>query len=240
MQTTMSRRRLVAGVYGRNPHQIEPRVQAIVDGVFLDRDGLVIGAVKGSTLRPYTPADMRRVPLEQTLGANAAIPHQYKLLIMNYEETGMAHGDYLMAMLEKYKATGDGSAKQRARRAFAAARRLADAVAQTNPYGRGWWPKPYGGMKDLNEMFETSIDQTVKIVLALTQYERELATAAERRWCRMQVRAMADWWIKHHFTTGYFGNCCWWYLHPHATRPRGSCTSCAKAWPTRRGQRPGT
>ncbi|MBT4817636.1 MAG: hypothetical protein HON70_18165, partial [Lentisphaerae bacterium] len=57
---------------------------------------------------------------------------------------------------------------------------------------------------------------TIKIVLALTQYDQQLATASERDWIRMQVRAMADWWIEHHYTTRYFGNCCWWDRHEAA------------------------
>jgi hypothetical protein len=213
LETRNSKVGRVRGVYGADPHASEPRIQRIVDRFFLDEDGLVIGAIKGSSLRRYTRADMRGVPLEKTIGADLGAPHKYKLLVMNYEETGMAHGDYLMAMLEKYKATGDRAVRARARGAFRAIRQLADTVARTNPYGRGWWPKPYGGMRDLNEMFETSIDQVSKIVLGLAQYEREMATERERQWIRMQVRAMADWWIRHHFTTRYFGNCCWWDLH---------------------------
>ena len=232
MPGKMSMKQLVNGVYGQDPEMCEPRIQEIVERIFLDPAGLVLGAVKGATLRPYTAADMKGVRLEETLGADAGMPHQYKLRLMNYEETGMAHGDYLMAMLEKYRATRDPLVCRRAKSAFAAIRQLADTVAADNPYGRGWWPKPYGGMNDLNEMFETSIDQTIKIVLALVQYDRELAEPAESRWCRMQVRAMADWWITHHFTTRYFGNCCWWDLlrAPHSAAALPCLVRQAMAW----------
>ncbi|MBT4817655.1 MAG: hypothetical protein HON70_18260, partial [Lentisphaerae bacterium] len=138
----------VRGIYGTTPEACESRISNIVQDVFLDRDGLLIGAVKGSTLKPYTQADMKGVPLEKTLGKDLGAPHQYKLVLMNYEETGMAHGDYLMMLCEKYQATRGGEVRSQAATAFQAIQRLADTVAETNPYGRGWWPKPYGGMND--------------------------------------------------------------------------------------------
>ena len=224
--------KLIKQSYGNTLEDIEQNICTIIGEYFIDQDGLLIGAINGDTLLPFTNADMKGVRLETTLGADLGAPHKYKLLLMNYEETGMAHGDYLMALLEKYKATGSEQVKKQAHQAFLVIKQLADTIAETNPYGRGWWPKPYGGLKDLNEMFETSIDQVTKIVLALAKYDRELATVEERDWIRMQVRAIADWWIHHHYTTRYFGNVCWWDLHeaPHSAAALLYLVRQAMAW----------
>lgn len=209
-----SRRALVEGVYGSAPEACAPRIEALVEALFVDAAGLVRGAISGRTLRPYTQRQMGHVPLTQTYCWRGAFPLKYKPVALNYEETGMAQGDYLLAMCHKHRATGEDRARRIADRTYGAIRELAETIGASHPYGWGWWPKPFGGMKDLNEQSETSIDQCTKVMLGLELYESTLARRGDARWCRRFAIAMADWWIEHGYATNYFGNTAYWDLMP--------------------------
>jgi len=213
------RRKLVDGTYGENLPEIAERIEAIVEGVFRDSAGFVRGAVNLNTLKPFTHADVERYPLAEMYTRNANIPWKLKKLIMNYEEADMATGDYLMALVHQAAAADDREIRRQARGVFEAICALCDNAAATNSLGPGWLPKPYGGIRDVSEMCETSADQYTKITLALELYARELANKRERDKAHRLIVSFADWWIEHWYTTSYFGRCLWWWRHnsPHGT-----------------------
>jgi hypothetical protein len=212
------RLRLASGCYGHDLPAIEVRIQRIVQAIFLDRHGFVRGGVHARTLAPYTPRDMRHIRPEEMFCANAGMPRKWKPLVMNYEEADMATGDYLLGLVHKCKVTADPAVRRQARAAFEGIRRLCHNAFTKNPYGRGWLPKPYGGIIDVGEVFECSVDQYAKISLGLDAYSRELADSRERAAAEDILVAFADWWIEHGYTSNYFGNCCWWWRAklPHA------------------------
>jgi hypothetical protein len=146
------------------------------------------------------------------------MPTRWKKLVMNYEEADMATGDYLMALVHKSAVTRDQQARDKARQTFRAIRLLCANAFAKNPYGRGWLPKPYGGIADVGEVFECSVDQYNKIALALDFYGRELAGPKEKQEAEDILVAFADWWVDRGYTANYFGNCCWWWKteYPHA------------------------
>ena len=208
----------MSGRYGDSLSDMEQRIRSIVRQVFIDSHGFVRGAVNIRTLKPFTHQDVAHLKLGEMYTRNANIPWRMKKLIMNYEEADMATGDYLMSLVHKFRATGERTVREQARRVFEAIALLCENSFSTNVLGRGWLPKPYAGIGEVAEMCETSADQYTKITLGLDLYAREVATAAERRRAEGLILAFADWWVEHWYTTSYFGRCLWWWRHnsPHA------------------------
>ena len=208
----------MTGTYGDTLPAMAERIEQIVRNVYLDANNFVRGAVNVKTLRPFTDRDVARYPLEEMYTRNANIPWQHKKLIMNYEEPHMATGDWLRALTHRFAVTGDEQVRDRARKTFEAVCLLCDNSFSTNMLGEGWLPKPYNGIRDVAEMYETSADQYTKITLALELFAREVATKRERQRAHRIIVAFADWWIEHWYTTSYFGRCLWWWRHnsPHA------------------------
>jgi len=206
--------------YGETLEEVEATVQQVVERVFRDEDGLVRSGVYGKTMRPLMLEEVRDRP--HGIGCyseNHAMPNRYKPIYNNYENAGQASGKYIRAMLKKYRATGDPAVLGRARQTVRALELLWNNVAEQNPYGRGWLPKPFGGARDVSEMFECSPDQYADVTLGLDRYHDEAADADERLMIERMVASFADWWLEHDYTTSYQGACCWWKRtdFPHAT-----------------------
>ena len=238
--------------YGRHLAEVEVTVQEVVERVFRDADGLIRSGVYGRTMRPLRAREATdRVFGIGGYAENHAMLNRYKPVYMNYENAGQASGKYIRAMLRKYAVTDDRVALDRTKRTVDAIRLVWDNVARTNPYGRGWLPKPFGGARDVSEMFECSPDQYTDVTLGLECYYRDAADARERRVIERMVVSFADWWLAHDYTTTYQGTCCWWkrtnfphavgfflYLNAlaHAFRPRPKYVDAFDLWLTlRRG-----
>lgn len=206
--------------YGKTLAEIEPTIHRVIQRIFVDEDHFLRSFVNGRTMRPYRLADLPGHDFGRgTFTENSSMPRKLKPLWLNYEDADMATGDYLCALLEKYRVTGDRRVRAEARRTCQAIRRLCRNAFTANAsphYRRGWLPKPYGGIRRVAECFECSVDQYMKITGALEQYRNELADVRERGEIKAIVLAFADWWIDHDYTSNYFGNCCWWLKAGHA------------------------
>lgn len=206
--------------YGDSLAEIEATIHRVIQRIFVDEDHFLRSFVNGRTMKPYRLADLPGHDFGRgAFTENSSMPRKLKPLWLNYEDADMATGDYLCALLEKHRVTGDRRVRAEARRTYRAIRLLCRNAFTTNAsphYRRGWLPKPYGGIRHVAECFECSVDQYMKITCALEKYRDELANARERREIKEIILAFADWWIDHDFTTNYFGNCCWWLKAGHA------------------------
>jgi hypothetical protein len=206
-------------VYGRTLDEVERTAQEVVEKVFRDKDGMIRSGVNGRTMRPLKEKDVTDRP--NGLGTCvecAYMPRHLKPLWLNYEDAGMASGKYLCAMLNKHAVTQAPKTLAYARRTFEALVLLWNNCAAKNPFGRGWMPKPYAGIRDVSEVFECSVDQYSDITQGLYAFYREAATPPERQTIKEMVLSFADWWMERDYTTGYMGHCCYWkrleYAHP--------------------------
>ncbi|MCE9589596.1 MAG: hypothetical protein K8S99_03635 [Planctomycetes bacterium] len=205
--------------YGKTLAQAEATAQQVVERIFRDEDDILRSGVYGKTMKPLRLED---VPCGHaglmTLVRAKAIPPQFQPVWLNYENTMQASGKYLIALCEKYKATNSPQTRDLARRLVAAVAKLWKNAAAQHPYGRGWMPKPYGGIRDVSEMYETSADQYADLTFGLHQYWRDLADEEERNLIQEMILSFAAWWYDHDYSGGYLGRGIWWkrlpYPHP--------------------------
>ena len=206
--------------YGRNLEEVERTIQEVIERVFRDEDGMLRSGVYGKTMKPITLEAIH----DSHVGTgycseNHAMRNDLKPVFMNYENAGQTSGKYLVALLQKFARSGHPETLALARRTFDALEQFWNNVAERNPYGRGWIPKPFNGIHDVSDIFECSPDQYCDITLGLDRFYREAADAREKRVIEEMVLSFADWWMEHDYTTTYEGTCDWWKLYPmpHST-----------------------
>jgi hypothetical protein len=209
-------------VYGKTPEEIEATVGQAIERVFRDEDGMLRSGVNGRTMEPLTVEEVKDRPDGKGgYAEHSSVPNWVKPLWMNYENAGQASGVYLEALCAKAQVTKDPAAHEAARRTVEAILTLwENAAATTHPSGgggRGWFPKPYAGIRDVGEMHECSADQYCDITLGLHRYYRQLASAEEKRKIEEVVCSFAQWWYEHDYCGVYFGQAIWWKrLHEHS------------------------
>jgi hypothetical protein len=204
-------------VYGKTLSEVEATIQEVVERVFRDEDGMIRSGVHGKTMRPLELHEVTDRPYGiGCCSENHHIPNDIKPLFMNYENAGQCSGKYIVAMLEKYAATGDPEALSNARRTVSAIQLLWDNVAEQNEYpgGRGWMPKPFDGIRNVSLMTECSPDQYTDMTLGLQRFHDEAADEQERAAIEEMIVSFADWWSRHDYATSYEGGTCWWKLRP--------------------------
>jgi hypothetical protein len=204
-------------LYGEDPEAVEATIQAVVEKVFRDEDGMIRSGVYGKTMKPLRLEDVRDRP--HAIGCyseNHHIPNELKPIYNNYENAGQCSGKYIRAMLNKYSVNQDNAILDYARRTFKAIELLWNNVAQQNSYpgGRGWMPKPFGGIRHVAEMTECSPDQYTDMTLGLERFYHEAADENERQIIEEMIVSFADWWALHDYATSYEGGTCWWKLRP--------------------------
>ncbi|MBI4662441.1 MAG: hypothetical protein HY735_26790 [Verrucomicrobia bacterium] len=202
-------------VYGENLTETEATIQAIVERVFRDDDGILRSSVNGATMTPLRVEDVRDRP--QGLGTfaeNSAIPREIKPLWTNYENAGQASGTYLEALCAKARLIDDARVRELASRTVAAIVILWENAAATKDHlgggGRGWLPKPYDGIQRVLRMHECSADQYCDVTLGLHSYYLSLADENEKRKIEEIIVSFADWWYDHDYAGVYFGQAIWW------------------------------
>lgn len=214
MAKDVCRKKFPPVIYGATLKEIEDTIGRVIRRVFVDADGFLRSFVNGRTMTPYRLADLPGHNFGRgTFMERSSMPPELKPVFMNYEDSEMATGDYLCALIEKRRATGDRRTLAEAGRTYRAIRRLcwnSFAANRSAHYRRGWLPKPYAGIRKVAEIFECSVDQYMMVTYALEKYRNEMADRIERREIEDIIRAFADWWIDHDFTSNYGGNCCWW------------------------------
>lgn len=212
------------------------QLEAFVEQHLVDKDGLVYSSIDDRTLRPLADRD---IP-DRVAYRRASAPAQIRQSgIFGYEDSLMATAEYLMAAIYRHRVTGAAEARERARRSFKAlcavaqaGRRVARDLAEPIP---GFLPKPYGGVGTAHLSGETSVDQYMRVMVAIELYSDALASTAERGWINRFLRDCADCWAANNYTFGYFGQTVRWgqYL-PHSVAFALYCSALGEAV----GQRP--
>jgi len=203
--------------YGQTLEEVEATIQDVVERVFRDGDGMIRSGVYGKTMKPLRLEDVTDRPFGVgCYSENHHIPNELKPLYNNYENAGQCSGKYIGAMLQKYAATGDAKVLDNACRTFKALELLWNNAAEQNQYpgGRGWMPKPFGGIRDVAAMTECSPDQYTDITLGIEEFYHKAADDQERKVIEEMILSFADWWSEHDYATSYEGGICWWKLRP--------------------------
>jgi hypothetical protein len=202
-------------VYGGTLEETEATIRDVMERVFRDSDGILLSGVNGATMKPLRVEDVKDRP--QGLGTfaeNSAIPRAIKPIWTNYENAGQASGAYLEALCARATLAGDAHARELARRTVDAIATLwENAAATQHPLGgggRGWFPKPYDGIRRVSQMHECSVDQYCDVTLGLHTYYLTLADEAEKRKIEEVIVSFADWWYDHDYCGVYFGEAIWW------------------------------
>lgn len=200
--------------YGKTLEEVEATAQQVIERVFRDEDGILRSGVNGRTMKPLTSGEVLDRPNGKGgYPEHSAMPDALKAVWLNYENAGEASGAYLMALCLKYEATRDPKVRERARRTLDAVVTLwrnASPPAGNGGGGRGWFPKPYGGIHKLAGIEECSADQYAGITLGLHAYHRTLADAAEKKLIEEVIVSFSDWWHDHDHSGVYFGKPIWW------------------------------
>lgn len=204
--------------YGPTHEVIEATIQEVVERVFRDEDGILRSGVNGVTMKALTNEEVKDRPRGQgAYTQHSAMPEALKAVWLNYENAGQASGSYLTALSLKFEVTRDPKVRELARRTVDAIVMLwnnAAAPAGLGGGGRGWFPKPYGGIRKVAGIEECSADQYVDITLGLHVYHRTMADAAEKKQIEDVVVSFSDWWHDHDHSGVYFGKPIWWKRLP--------------------------
>lgn len=228
-------------VYGRTLEEVEATVRQVVERVFRDEDGILRSFVNGRTMKPLRPEEVKNRPLGMgTFVENSAIPRAVKPVWLNYENAGQASGKYLQALCARARKAGGSEPRELARRTVNAIVTLwENAAAARHPLGgggRGWFPKPYAGIRDVSQMWECSADQYADVTLGLHSYYLSMADAQEKRKIAEVVTSFADWWYDHDYAGVYLGQAIWWkrlgrnFYHPHSVGYFLYLNALAQSW----------
>lgn len=202
-------------VYGQTLKETEATIQDVVERVFRDSEGMLRSSVNGATMKLLLVEDVKDRPLGMgTFAENSSIPREIKPLWTNYENAGQASGTYLEALCAKAQLTGDANVRELAQKTFRAIVTLWENGAATkHPLGgggKGWFPKPYDGIRKVSQMHECSVDQYCDVTLGLQSYHHALADDAEKHKIEEIILSFADWWYEHDYAGVYFGQAIWW------------------------------
>jgi hypothetical protein len=123
-----------------------------------------------------------------------------------YEDANYVGNRYLVAEVWRWLATKDEAARAAARRAYRATIFPYHEGAKRE---RGYWPKPYGGLRgdfaiDRNYT-ETSVDQAYSPIIALWRYYQHLASDVERAEIARALQDHAHWWIDNDYVYDFLG-----------------------------------
>lgn len=196
--------------YGEKLCDIERTIQKVIETVFRDECGLLRSGVRGEDMKPLRAEDIDRQYGVGGWWENGQFPRQYKNVAMSFENCHQCSGKYLDGLIDKYIVTKDSAVLGYAKLIVERVREIWEITAKSHRYGKGWIPKPYGGMNDILEMFETSVDQYSDITFGLEKYYNELAAGEEKKILAEMLLSFADWWIDHNYTTSFLGITVWW------------------------------
>lgn len=205
--------------FGNTLAEVEATVQDVIERVFRDSDGILRSGVWGKTMKPMAPSDVHDLADGSSEFLTfSAMPHRMKSTWHNYENAEQASGKYLIALSEKYRATVDARSRALAKRTVEAITTIWNNAAR-HPYGRGWMPKPYGGIHDLDEIYECSADQYADMTFGLHHYHQHIADKAEKQLIQEMILSFADWWYDRDYAGAYLGRGIWWkrLKYPHPT-----------------------
>ena len=197
--------------YGESLSQVEKTIQQVIETIFRDKSGLLGSGVNAVTMKPLRAEDVT----DRQFGVggwweNGQFPRDYKNVAMNFENCHQCSGKYLDGLVDKYIVTQDPAVLGYAKKIVDATRQVWETAAKSERYGKGWLPKPYAGMNEISEMWETSVDQYSDITFGLEKYYNELASSEERAVLAEMFLSFADWWIDHNYTTSFLGTTVWW------------------------------
>jgi hypothetical protein len=199
---------IINQTYGKTLDEIERTMGRIIPAYFLDPHGFIYAYINRRTLKPFQDDDseVNVKPVHENWIANGSFPYELKRTYLTYEDSDMAAGDYLMALMSRHRKTRDAETEAKAHAFFRTMVKLWDTVAEKNPYGAGFLPKPYGGIGRAHESFETSADQYFKFTAALVRYSRWTSDAHEQAKVSDILLSFARWLDDRDFVTPYMGN----------------------------------
>ena len=199
---------LIDRPYGRDLETMEKNIAAVIEQYFIDDDGFVLACINARTHAPFADDDveLRDIPVHKTWYANGSFPYELKRTAMNYEDADMTAGELLMAYLVRARVRPTEAHVEAVERLAGVMIRLSQTVAERNPFGAGFLPKPHGGMKHVHECFEMSADQSLKWAVALEAYGAFTRDAERRAQVDAILLAMACWLDARDFATPYMGN----------------------------------
>jgi len=204
--------------FGEDLDTIEKSLVRIMEELFLDEDGFYRSEINARTLRPYQPEDSEILPPHLQWARRGLMPEEAKCIHMNYEDAGMTTGNYLQALIAKYRKTADAETRKLLGRTFEAISTLHHMTAESNEYGEGFLPKPYLGIRNVSRVFEMSADQWIKVGRSLDLY-REVASPGEKARAEEILVSMARWLDDRDFVTPYMGGPVWGRIMQHEHYP---------------------
>lgn len=223
--------------YGSTLGEVEATIQEVIERVFRDEDGILRSGVNGRTMKPLTNDEVKdRFNGQGAYTHHSAMPEALKAVWLNYENAGQASGAYLVALCIKAEVTRNPKVHELARRTVKAIVTLwnnAAAPAGLGGGGRGWFPKPYGGIHKLAGIEECSADQYTDVTLGLHAYHLTLADAEEKKQIEEVICSFSDWWQDHDHSGVYFGKPIWWKRldwHPMAAAGFLYIHALAESW----------
>ena len=92
---------LIQQSYGETLDEIRQNISRIIEEDFIDEDGFILDCLSTRTLKPFADDDpeVHEFAIHEGFWANASLPYELKRTAINYEDSDMAAGDYLMALL---------------------------------------------------------------------------------------------------------------------------------------------
>jgi len=207
---------LIDRPYGTDLDTMAATIARVVEDYFIDSDGLVLACINARTNAPFTDddAEVRDMVFHKAWFANGSFPYEVKRTALNYEDADMTMGELLMAYLARARVAPSLAHTAAVERLAGAMLHLNQVVAERNPFGPGFLPKPHGGLRYVHECFEMSADQYLKWAVALEAYGRFTADAERRARVDAVLRAMGEWLDARDFATPYMGNTNYARLNP--------------------------
>jgi hypothetical protein len=181
------------------------KIERFLENHLVDPDGIIYTMLNEKNMKPFKNAEVLNVSFKKSSDPAEA---------WGYEDSLMATAEYLMANINKHRLLKDSASLELCRRCFKAIKNLAEAASGCDK-GMvrsmfGFLPKPYGGLKNVRNSEEVSIDQYQKIMFSLIDYQQYAAEENERKWIDSFLLACADCWDVNHYAFSYFGRIVRW------------------------------
>lgn len=191
--------------------QREETIFNFVKTKMIDGDGLVYSTINELTKKPFTDEE---IPEKICFKSVDAPKHLWRSSFFNYEDGLMATAEFLRTNIYKYQVTGAEESKRLAELNFHALQAVA-AAGSSHSGGVvtpmfGFLPKPYGGVESAHLSGEVSVDQYLRVMVALELYRDVMASEEDIIWINEFLVACADCWDVNNYTFNYMQGICRW------------------------------
>jgi len=174
------------------------QIEKNIEEYFVDDSGKIRSAINFETMKPFEPGFFDDKNHLTVVGYEDM---DYADFVV-HENVGMVTGAFLAAMCWKYKATGDLTALEKARRSYNAIKKLYELSQAIAP---GFYCKCWGD----RVTDELSSDQYIYSMTGLDLYS-EFANPAEKDEIAKMIGAMARFWKERDYVYKYYGRPLQW------------------------------